>query len=161
MPVGVRIKFSLLGRKQLDETLVAYDARARDMRPVWRTLVRELWAFEREVFARRGAHEGLQAWANLRKRYWRRKMKQFPAAGILVRTGDLVRSLTGRGTGAIARMYADRLIFGTAIPYAIYHQTGYRARDGSRVPARPPLRLSERMKTRIVERMRGHLWRER
>lgn len=43
--------------------------------------------------------------------------------GKYVRTGALKASLTGPGTGAIRRLTADTLSFGSALPYAQFHPT--------------------------------------
>lgn len=140
--------------------LTALSRKVEDLRPFWHKVVSMLWKYEREVFARRGAYDGLQAWANLRKSYWIRKAKKYPGAGILVRTGTLMRSLTGQGEGAIAIVEPQQLIFGTSVPYAIYHQFGYKARDGSLVPARPPLRIGQGLAQEIVNELGQFLWQE-
>lgn len=52
---------------------------------------------------------------------------------ILVDHGRLMASLTGAGPGAIRLVRNQELIFGTSVPYAKFHMTGWTIRSG-RVP---------------------------
>lgn len=162
MPEGLSIRIEIPGQQVsvITGRLTALSRRVEDLRPFWREVISMLWKYEREVFARRGSYDGLQGWANLRKSYWIRKAKKYPGAGILVRTGTLMRSLTGQGEGSIAIVEPKQLIFGTSVPYAIYHQFGYKARDGSFVPARPPLRIGQGLAEQIVNALGQFVWQE-
>ena len=61
---------------------------------------------------------------------------------ILVDSGTLLGSLTGKG--GIRRASGNQIEFGTAVPYAVYHLTGFHMRGRRRkVPARPMLGLSQ------------------
>ncbi len=155
----LRIEIPGAEESRLIMRLDGLSRKVEDLRPFWRQVVSMLWAYEREVFSRRGAYDGLTAWAQLRRSYWVRKAKTHPGAGILIRSGRLLRSLTG-GPENIAIAEPQALIFGTRVPYAIYHQFGYTARDGSPVPSRPPLRIGQGLAQQIANALGQFLWRE-
>jgi phage gpG-like protein len=69
---------------------------------------------------------------------------------ILTFTGALRDSLTG-GSGWVEEMDDRNVTFGTSIPYAKFHQTGYyvSTKKGMRwVPKRPPIELTPMQKER-------------
>lgn len=88
-------------------------------------------------FVLEGGNSGA-SWAPLSPEYATWKASRFPNAGILVRSQALRSSLAGPDApDAIFRPSGTSLEVGTSVPYARYHQTGT-----SRMPARPPLRMS-------------------
>jgi phage gpG-like protein len=75
------------------------------------------------------------------------------AAPLLIRTGALLRSLTGRGAaGHVEQLDDHSLAIGTSLPYALFHQTGTR-----RMPARPIIVLSGARSERWVEIVRRNI----
>jgi phage gpG-like protein len=81
---------------------------------------------------------------------------------ILHDSGRLYNSLGQRGPGAIRRVRHRELVFGTSVPYAKYHMTGFRnVRSNTQVPARPFLgvtggdvrELSEKLAEAIVRKL--------
>lgn len=73
-----------------------------------------------------------QRWPQLSDKYKAWKEKHFPGAPILVRTGALRASMTELGvSGNISIIDKVSGIFGTTIPYGIYHNEG-----GQKVPRR-------------------------
>lgn len=63
-------------------------------------------------------------WPPLSPRYAARKAIEFPGAPILVRTGTLRRSMTIQGaSGNIAAISKTSAVFGTSVPYGIYHDS--------------------------------------
>lgn len=121
-----------------------------DLAPLLHEIVDHLHDVFREQFRTEGASTG-SVWAPLSESYRRWKVRRYPGRGVLVRTGRLYSSLTrAGGTDAIRKVTARRMEFGTAVPYARFHQTGTR-----RMPARPIVRLSDANKadlTRMVHR---------
>jgi phage gpG-like protein len=72
------------------------------------------------------------------------------AAPLLVRTGALRDSLTGRGAGSVEEMDATTLTLGSRLPYAIFHQRGTR-----HMPARPVIVLTDERRTQWTGIVRG------
>lgn len=73
---------------------------------------------------------------------------------ILDDTGSLRASLTGRRKGAIRRVRNRELVFGTSVPYAVFHQKGFRnARTNRGVSARPHVGIGEEGVKRISEKV--------
>lgn len=81
---------------------------------------------------------------------------------ILHESGALFNSLGQRGPGAIRNVRHRELVFGTSVPYAKYHMTGFRnIRTNTRVTARPFLgvtggdvrELSERLAEAIIKKL--------
>jgi len=53
-------------------------------------------------------------------------------------SGALAASLSSRGSNAIREQRGRELLFGTTVPYARYHMSGFfNRRTGRNVPARP------------------------
>jgi phage gpG-like protein len=68
---------------------------------------------------------------------------------ILRATGRLFESLTQQAApDHIERLSGDSLVFGSAVPYGIYHQS---SRPRTRLPYRPPVALNAEAKKRIVK----------
>ena len=125
--------------------------RLRSLRPAWGDVVREVWAGEVERFAAGGD----PAWPPLNPTYAAWKAKRFPGRPTLVRTGRLYRSLTGRGTGADARVaLGDREVrIGTRVPYAIRH-----VRGTQNMPVRDPMGMSPATFEAISARIAQHIF---
>lgn len=65
------------------------------------------------------------SWPELTQPYASRKFKEFGAAPLLVRTGSLYKSLTEPGADGNVELFSWRkMVYGTAVPYAGFHQTG-------------------------------------
>jgi len=78
-------------------------------------------------------------WAPLSDQYAAWKAKRFPGAPILVQTGALRRSMTSEGApGNINTIGKTGAVFGTSIPYGIYHDS-----DGQRKSKLPRRNFSE------------------
>lgn len=85
--------------------------------------------------------EGLR-WAQLSPKYAEQKAKEYPGAPILVRTGRLKNSMISQGSdGNITVINKDSAIFGSSVPYGVYHDKG-----GSKMPKRNFSDVSERRK---------------
>lgn len=153
MPQVVRIRVDIEGVKELDRAVLSRADRLSDMRPAWQKIIAALQDYEERMFDAEGAIEGLEKWAPLSDAYAAWKAIHYPGRGILVRTGALKASLTGGGQG-IRIVKAKEMVFGTAVPYGIYHQS---RRPRRKLPRRAFLRLSEPMKDRIMDIVEDHL----
>ena len=100
------------------------------------------------------------SWAPLSPAYAQWKASRFPGRGILVRSGALKASLSGpEAPRSVFRPGPTSLDIGTRVPYALHHQVG-----SSRMPQRPPLRVSPAFMRAVGLHMRSHIqeaWVER
>lgn len=141
----MRISFDFYGDQQIDRVLDRMADRVEDASPAFEELADRFAAAESQQFASQGAFGG-GGWAPLSPAYAAWKASRFPGP-ILVRTGALKGSLTGRPLG-VEMIGAQQAVFGTNIPYAGYHQSGT-----SKMPARPPVQLPESEKQAWVKVM--------
>lgn len=112
------------------ERLQAMRARAQNLVPAWDAFL-SWWANQNRLqFGTRGARWGTP-WAELSPRYLRAKRAEGWTADTLVRTSDLLRSLTDRPL-SVEHMDQRGAAAGTRVPYAHFHQDGTR-----HMPARP------------------------
>lgn len=102
--------------------------RASDFKPVFRALQDELIDAHSRLFQTEGMAVG--GWKPLdRDTFYEKRHKGYGANGILIRTGDLERSLTSRGQFppmGIRDMSEKSMEYGTRVPYAPFHQMGTR-----------------------------------
>lgn len=138
----LNVQFEIAGQKQLDRALGVWVGRITDLRGVWDDIRDDFIAGEREQFKTEGG-SGSGGWPPLSPVYKAWKDRHYPRRPLLVLNGRLLMSLTNKNN---ADMVYEKgklsLKLGTKIPYAIYHQTGT-----SKMPARPPIELTERQKT--------------
>jgi len=81
------------------------------------------------------------AWKPLNPFYEEQKAKKYPGKTILIRRGDLFRSLVATTGASVAQIQPTKLIYGTAIPYAVFHQFGTKF-----MPARKMLGISAKQR---------------
>ncbi len=147
---GVVFEFAILGESQIQRMLDGVVYRGQDLRPVWNFIVSDFFALEGQQFATEG---GLgRPWPPLSPVYAAWKAKHFPGQPILVRTGRLRASLTGRNADTVEVQEPQLLRIGTRVPYARFHQTGT-----SRMPPRPPIVLTEAVKDRWCRLIHAYL----
>ncbi len=141
----------LLGLGSVKALIAGLLERLRSLRPAWGDVVREVWSGEAERFAAGGD----PAWPPLNPTYAAWKAKRFPGRPLLVRTGRLYRSLTGRGTGADARVaLGDREVrIGTRVPYTVWH-----VRGTQNMPVRDPMGMSPATFEAISARIAQHIF---
>ncbi len=126
--------------------------RSRDFKPVFRWMFQELQEAHRENFRTQGAASGFP-WKPLEPQYASWKIENYGANGVLVRSGDLERSLTmNSGRGAVRDMGARTAEFGTKLPYAKFHQSGT-----SNMAQRKPLFLPRLMADRTADAVGEYL----
>lgn len=151
--MALKFELSVDGVPQLVRGFQRFAEDVKDVRPAWPAVLNTLRQLEGQQFASEGA-EGGTAWAPLSPKYAAWKARKFPGRRVLVLTGDLRESLTYETGYSIADMQPLSLVFGTAVPYAIFHQRGT-----SRMPARKPINFSKTQKNDIVRVL--HVWLQR
>ena len=126
--------------------------RSRDFKAVFRWMFQELQEAHRENFRTQGAASGFP-WKPLEPQYASWKIENYGANGVLVRSGDLERSLTmNSGRGAVRDIGARTAEFGTKLPYAKFHQSGT-----SNMAQRKPLFLPRLMADRTADAVGEYL----
>ena len=126
--------------------------RSRDFKPVFRWMFQELQEAHRENFKTQGAASGFP-WKPLEPQYASWKIENYGANGVLVRSGDLERSLTMNSSrGAVRDIGARTAEFGTKLPYAKFHQSGT-----SNMAQRKPLFLPRLMADRTADAVGEYL----
>lgn len=152
--MGLRFTFFVPGDRlaQIDVGLAALGNAVVDLRPAWARIHPQLLQVEREQFSTEG-RRGSGGWAPLRPKYAARKVKRWGPRPILQASGRMHRALTAEGGDHVAVSLPLELRFGVrdeSVPYAKWHQSGYRLRGGSRVPPRKPIELTVNDRQRIV-----------
>lgn len=147
--MGVRLHFDFYGDTQLGRTLDRWAEGLDDMRPAWETLAARFARLEEKQFRTEGRFAS-GGWSPLSPAYAAWKARNYPGRPILVRTGDLKKSLTTRpfGVEVIERKF---MAIGSDVDYGKCHQHG-----GRYLPRRRPVELpeAERQKwVKIVQRM--------
>lgn len=79
-------------------------------------------------------------WKDLTPTYAKYKAKKFAGKSILIRTGTLFNSLVFGGPGAVRVLSNKKLVFGTSVPYAIYHNS---SKARTKMPYRPFMRFGK------------------
>ena len=97
-------------------------------------------------------------WAPLSPAYAAYKSRVRPGRSLLVFDGDLKRSLTMGAKGSIFSAKARRLVLGSTVPYAVYHQDGTRRGGKTRMPARPLFVLTKGVAERWVDIVREEIF---
>lgn len=150
MAEGAIFEVSIAGELQIQRLLDGIIYRGQDLRPVWQYIAEDFHQLEAQQFATEG---GLgRPWPPLSPAYAAWKAKHFPGAPILVRTGRLRASLTGKTGDTVEVLEPQILRIGTRVPYAIFHQTGT-----VKMPPRPPIVISEAAKDRWVRLIHAYL----
>lgn len=121
-----------------------------------RTVEPDFERIQREQFASQGARGEGGSWTPLSPAYALAKARRFPGRPILEATGRLKGSLTGRGhPDSFRRLTPTSYERGTNVPYASAH-----ARGTARMPARPPIGVTEADVTRWAEGLTDYVGRE-
>lgn len=124
-----------------------------DFRSIWPAVAQEFYAIQEEQFGSEGAHGASGKWAPLSPVYAKYKAKAFPGALILQAERGLYESLTSPDApDSIFRMTEDELTTGTQREGAQAHQRG-----SGRMPARPPIALTEADKRRMQKAIQSRL----
>lgn len=130
------------GVEILNRAFNRIDEQISDLRNIWPAVADVFYKAEKDQFDSEGAAGASGKWAPLSQAYKKFKEVHFPGQPILQRDHSLVASLTGaNGSDSIFRPEPQELTIGSKAPYARAHQLGK-----GRLPARPPISLSETQK---------------
>ena len=149
----LKLSFEVEGVKQVNLWLDQAAYRVRHLQPVWEDIADRFVEYQKEVFGNQGA-VGAKAnrgswgpWASLNPDYLEWKVTHGFSPMILIRTGDLLKSLTSRSDSNFLFHPRDlSMTIGTRVPYAKYHQTGATWTRGGRtirLPKREPIRVNK------------------
>ena len=133
--------FEIEGVQQFNRAFNRIEGHIDDLRPVWDHVERVMFEIEDAQFKSEGSRGGLGKWQPLSRAYAAQKEKTHPGKPILERTGRLMRSLTGKTGDTLLVKEKDEFGFGTAVPYAPFHQRG-----GGKLPKRAVVDLSSSQK---------------
>ncbi len=141
-----RVRMVVAGVVEMDRGLARFTDGVSDWRPIWPVFGDSFYAHLRAHFESEG-EEGLGGkWTPLNSAYAAWKAVHFPGKKILQRTGALAASLSRReAAGAVFQPMPRSLTIGSAVTYAIYHQTGTR-----RMPQRKEIALDEPVKRELM-----------
>jgi phage gpG-like protein len=143
--------------------------------PAWRFIAHEvLEPFVEMQFQSQGEAGG-EKWAELAESTLKERGQTAGEALVLYRSGKLAHSFLEGEPGHVEQIDEKKLSWGSAVPYSLYHQTGFRTRLGSGkenrksaidpeasgrksfVPARPGLVITKEMTNRIMLAMQARL----
>lgn len=130
------IFYEIEGVPEIKHVLTGIADRALDGAPVLSLILGDMRRLEVELFGT----EGYGEWAPLSAATEAEKARRGYPSKILQATEALMDSLTG-GLGAaghVEHITPEEILYGTTIPWAIYHQHGTR-----HMPARPPVDVRE------------------
>ena len=145
--MATRITFDMpFGIKGIDRTLLRITKAADDMRPAWVKVIAR-FAKRNAVTFREGQAGG---WPALSPGYAAWKERHYPGRPILVREGDLLRSLTSDMD--VVEIHPTRMAAGSTSDYGARHQRG----EG--VPKRAPIRIPEYTRREMVRDVQAHLF---
>lgn len=143
-------QFGVLGEAQIDRTLLSYSQALDDMRPAWDTLADRFARAEKRQFDTEGAYGG-ESWSPLSPKYAAWKAKHYGTMPILQRERHLYTQLTSQPFGVDVREL-NMAMFGTALPYAKFHQDG-----DDNLPKRRVVALTDYEKRAWVKVIQEHL----
>lgn len=146
------IHLDVFGDVQLSRELLRWRHAADDMRPALRDVADYFFAVAGRQFKTEGGFAS-GGWAPLTPTYQAWKAQHFPGRGILERTGVMLRSLTEEGAeGNVVVIEPDRLVWGTAVEYAPFHQLGTR-----KMAQRRPVELRNQDRNKVPKILQNFL----
>lgn len=149
----LRFTGDISGDVQLDRAFNRLDHFISDLRSVWPEVAKTFYEIEAEQFGSEGSKGASGKWSALSPAYAKFKAIQFPGQPILRATNSLFESLTGpEAADSIFRAEPTELVIGSKAPYALTHQRG-----SKRLPARPPISLSENDKRKLQKSIQSQL----
>jgi phage gpG-like protein len=125
------ITIEAVNAREVTMNMAGFASDVSDLTPVWSEVAPVLEAQTAEKFASEGAAGEHGEWAELSPDYGAWKEKHFPGMPILQRGGGLLDSFTEGGADHVDRRTETVLEWGSAVPYSVYHQMGYRTRLGT------------------------------
>lgn len=151
MAGGFQLHVEVFGEEVISRRLLRFANDLRDMRSSWGRIARILRRATARNFATQGSSSG-SAWPPLAESTLKAKAAKGQPSRILVATGLLEGSLLGTGQGHVERRLPQMFEWGSDVPYGQFHMTGT-----SRMPARPPVRLTMAVKREITRELQRGL----
>jgi phage gpG-like protein len=148
----VRITIEAFGETELSRELLRFTQRADDMRPAFAEVRERFLKLETEQFDSGGRYSG--GWAPLKDGYAQAKLRAGLDPNILVATGRLKKSLTDKGTDSVYETTRDSALFGSNVPYGVFHQSRQPRRF---LPRRAPVAIPEREKIEWIKVLQHYL----
>lgn len=148
-----KLQFTVAGVHEVLRTFSRWTEGVEDLGPAFESIAKDFSQISKDQFESEGKY-GSGGWASLAKGYGAWKAKAYPGAKILERDGWLKGALTGtEKLYRIEEIGKHELQLGANLPYGLYHQTGTR-----KMPARPPIQLTEDDKTRWAKIVHKYLF---
>lgn len=143
----MRLVFEVAGDKLIERELLRFGEYAQNATPAFEAIGGLMMDETGRQFDTEGAHAS-GGWAPLaQSTIRRREHRGYVPIVILHQTGALKRSLTERDAPhQIFNAGPQELVFGSRLPYAVYHQRGTPA-----MPRRRPLEFTEPAKRQMVK----------
>lgn len=141
------LSFEVAGDTQIRRGFSRFTDGVKDLREPFEEIAKDFAQIETKQFDTQGSY-GSGGWKDLSPRYEKRKK----GGSILVKTGLLRGSLLGGNPWSIRVINPLELRLGTKLHYGIYHQTGTR-----KMPARPPIQLTDADKSRWTKFIHKYL----
>ncbi len=124
----LRFSFDVIGADKVEVEMA--DLGGSDFTGLWPLFRDELFAIEAEQFGSQGAHGLHGEWEENEPRYaaWKERKR---SNWIERLSGRLYYSLTGETEDGVFTSTPEAMTFGTAAPYGLFQQTGFKTRLGN------------------------------
>jgi phage gpG-like protein len=152
-----KIKYELKGMAKIKNGIIKLRRGFANLMPVWPAIRDEFYRIEKKRFET--SNKG--RWRPLSPGYAAWKAKHYPGKPIMVRSGDLKKTLTSMTTGTIYNPSKREVTLGTKIKYALAQHFGTKERGGgkeqSRLPPRPLISILKSEANRMRKIMSTYL----
>lgn len=153
----VKLSLGIMGDQEqvIERTLIRWKDNLLDLEPAWDNLNDFFAAIMDRHFEEQGAGELEDGWAALSPVTDAYKAARDLDPRILHATYRLRRSLAETTNSEHLYMaWADRMIWGTMVPYFKYHQS---SEARAKLPRRQPIALSDESRKSAVKRVQAHV----
>lgn len=128
---GVKATAKNLDQWTMDGSRFGAELTPKAINKALKEIKKTFYKYNKEMFSNQGADNKAGQWAELTPEYRAWKNKHYPGRPIMVLTGELQKSLIGKGNNSIAypviKPKSSKIKLGTNIIYAEYHQKGIRS----------------------------------
>lgn len=149
---GFILSFEVEGDAEVMRGFSRFADNVKDLSEPFREIAADFYKGEERQFETEGSY-GAGGWQALAPATILQKERAGYPLDILVRSGELKKSLTEEGGANIKEINPLVMRLGTRVPYAIYHQSNKPRR---KLPRRPVIMLPEEQKTRWTKIL--HKW---
>jgi phage gpG-like protein len=144
---GWSIEAKVFGEEIVNRRLLRFAAATVDASDAFRTIVGILRDATEQNFETRGMAGGSR-WRDLSAKYAKRTGRRVDER-ILRLTDRLYLSLVGGNSGDhVEEIGPTQMRWGSSVPYGVFHQS---SAPRSKIPYRPPVRLSQRRRQEVVK----------